>query len=66
MWLTILGIVAILYGIFTLYITWVKPPALWGIAKIQAFVSLLSLRGTEIFFSVFAVAMIALGLWLVL
>lgn len=63
--LTILGIAAILYGIVVLYITWAKPPSLWGIGKIQAFVSLLSLRGTEIFFSVVAVAMMVLGVWLV-
>jgi hypothetical protein len=64
--LTIVGIIAILYGVAVLYITWAKPPALWGIAKIQAFVSLLSLRGTEIFFSVVAVAVMAVGVWLLL
>lgn len=64
--LTIIAYVLILYGIFTLYIAYVKPKAIWNIGKIQGFVQLLSEKGTVIFFSIVGVAVIAGGVYLLL
>lgn len=64
--LTILAYALILYGVFTLYIAYVKPKAIWNIGKIQGFVQLLSEKGTVIFFSIVGVAVIAGGVYLLL
>lgn len=64
--LTIIAYALILYGIFTLYIAWVKPKAIWNIGKIQGFVQLLSEKGTVIFFSIIGIATIVGGAYLLL
>lgn len=63
--LTIIAYALILYGVFTLYIAYVKPKAIWNLGKIQSFVQLLSEKGTVIFFSIVGVATIAGGLYLI-
>ena len=62
--LTILAYALILYGVFTLYISYVKPKAIWNIGKIQGFVQLLSEKGTVIFFSIVGIATIVGGVLL--
>ena len=62
--LTIIAYALILYGIFTLYIAYVKPKAIWNIGKIQGFVQLLSEKGTVIFFSIVGIATIVGGVLL--
>ena len=62
--LTIIAYALLLYGVFTLYITWVKPKAIWNIGKIQGFVQLLSEKGTVIFFSIVGIATILGGVYL--
>ena len=62
--LTIIAYALILYGVFTLYIAWVKPKAIWNIGKIQGFVQLLSEKGTVIFFSIVGIATIVGGVLL--
>jgi hypothetical protein len=64
--LTIIAYVLILYGVFTLYIAFVKPKAIWNIGKIQGFVQLLSEKGTVIFFSIIGIATIVGGIYLLL
>jgi hypothetical protein len=64
--LTIIAYVLILYGIFTLYIAYVKPKAIWNLGKIQGFVQLLSEKGTVIFFSIVGVAAIVGGIFLLM
>ncbi len=64
--LTILAYALILYGVFTLYIAYVKPKAIWNIGKIQGFVQLLSEKGTVIFFSIVGIATIVGGVYLLL
>lgn len=59
--LTIIAYALILYGIFTLYIAFAKPKAIWNIGKIQGFVQLLSEKGTVIFFSIVGIATIVGG-----
>ncbi|HRJ75783.1 MAG TPA: hypothetical protein PLX90_07285 [Anaerolineales bacterium] len=64
--LTIIAYALILYGVFTLYIAYVKPKAIWNIGKIQGFVQLLSEKGTVIFFSIIGLVTIVGGAYLLL
>ena len=62
--LTIIAWALILYGIFTLYIAYAKPKAIWNLGKIQGFVQLLTEKGTVIFFSIVGIATIVGGVLL--
>lgn len=62
--LTVIAIALILYGIFTLFVAYVKPASVWDLGKIQGFVQLLSEKGTVIFFTVVGIATIAGGIYL--
>ena len=64
--LTIIAYALILYGVFTLYIAYVKPRAIWNLGKIQGFVQLLSERGTVIFFTIVGIATIAGGIYILM
>ena len=65
--LLILGIFLILYGLLCLVLgIFKKPPALWNLAKIQAFVKLLGVIGTQIFVTVFGVAALVGGIVLII
>lgn len=64
--LAIIAYALILYGVFTLYIAYVKPKAIWNLGKIQGFVQLLSEKGTVIFFSIVGIATIVGGAYLLL
>lgn len=64
--LTIIAYALILYGVFTLYIAYFKPKAIWKLGKIQGFVQLLSEKGTVIFFSIVGIAIIVAGVYLLL
>jgi hypothetical protein len=64
--LTIIAYALILYGIFTLYIAYFKPKAIWNIGKIQGFVQLLSEKGTVIFFSIVGLGTILGGAYILL
>jgi hypothetical protein len=59
--IAIIAYALILYGVFTLYIAYVKPKAIWNLGKIQGFVQLLSEKGTVVFFTVVGIATIAGG-----
>jgi hypothetical protein len=63
-WYPLLGLLALAYAGLVIFITVKKPEKLWQIGKIQAFVKVLGERGTEIFFYVFAVIFLVLGVWL--
>jgi hypothetical protein len=63
-WYPLLGLLALAYAGLVIFITVKKPEKLWQIGKIQAFVKVLGERGTEIFFYVFAVIFLVLGIWL--
>jgi hypothetical protein len=58
------GIVAIVYAVVVVVITVVKPEKIWKMKKIQLFEKVLGEKGTEIFFYIFAVAAVVLGVWL--
>ena len=63
-WYPILGLLAFVYAGVVFWMTYKKPEKLWGMAKIQAFVKALGEKGTEIFFYVWGVGFIILGVWL--
>ncbi len=60
----LLGLLAILYAIAVVYIAAKKPPKLWEMAKIRMFRKVLGEQGTVVFFYVFALLAIVLGIWL--
>ncbi|MDP3386632.1 MAG: hypothetical protein Q8S24_05325 [Eubacteriales bacterium] len=62
--LALLGLLAIIYAIFVAYIAAKKPPKLWEMAKIRMFRKVLGEKGTVIFFYVFALLAVVLGIWL--
>ena len=64
--LTIIAYALILYGVFTLYIAYFKPNAIWNLGKIQGFVQLLSEKGTGIFFSIVGIGTIVGGIFLLM
>jgi hypothetical protein len=64
--LTIIAYALILYGVFTLYIAYLKPKAIWNLGKIQGFVQLLSEKGTVVFFSIVGIATIVGGIYLLM
>ena len=60
----LLGMLAIAYGLFVLYVAFKKPAAIWNMAKIEAFKKVLKEQGTVIFFIIWGTGFIALGFWL--
>jgi hypothetical protein len=60
----LIGILLIVYAIAVVFLTLKKPESIWKMKKIQMFEKMLGVKGTEIFFYVFAVAAAALGIWL--
>lgn len=58
------GIIAIVYAVVVVVIAVVKPEKIWNMKKIELFKKVLGDRGTEIFFYVWAVGFVVLGVWL--
>lgn len=64
-WYPLLGLLALAYAGLVFYLAAAqKPTAIWNMAKIQMFVKVLGEKGTVIFFYVWAVAFVVLGIWL--
>ncbi len=63
--LALLGALLAAYGIFCIYVAFAKPPKIWTISKIQGFVKALTTTGTVIFFTVFGLAALGVGIWLI-
>jgi len=61
-----LGIGLILYAILVFWITSAKPEKLWNSGKIQGFVKFLGETGTTIFFIIFGLAALGVGIWLLI
>lgn len=59
------GILAIVYAAAVVVIAVVKPEKIWSMKKIELFKKVLGDRGTEIFFYVWALLFLVLGVWLV-
>ena len=62
--LALLGILAFVYGGLVFFITFKKPEKIWNIGKIKGFRKVLGEKGTEIFFYMFGLLALALGVWL--
>jgi len=58
------GILAIVYSIAVVVIAVVKPEKIWNMKKIELFKKVLGDRGTEIFFYIWAIGFVVLGVWL--
>lgn len=63
--MSIWGIVAIVYAAAVVVIAVVKPDKIWNMKKIELFKKVLGDRGTEIFFYVWALIFLVLGVWLI-
>lgn len=60
----LLGILALLYAGLVVYIALKKPVKMWEMAKIRGFRKVLGDKGTVIFFYIWAVVFLGLGIWL--
>lgn len=58
------GILAILYAAMVVIIAVLKPEKIWNMKKIQFFKKVLGETGTEIFFYIWALIFLVLGVWL--
>lgn len=63
--LAFLGILAFLYAGLVFYITFKKPDKIWNMAKINMFKKILGEKGTVIFFYIFGLLALVLGIWLI-
>lgn len=60
----LLGILAFVYAGIVFFITFKKPAVIWNMGKIKAFEKVLGEKSTVIFFYVFGLLAVALGIWL--
>ncbi len=58
------AIVCFVYSAVVIVLAVTKPKPIWRIKKIQLFEKYLGVKGTEIFFYVWALLMLVLGVWL--
>jgi len=62
--MTIWAILAFVYSALVIILTVTKPPTIWKIKKIQWFETHMGVKGTDIFFYIWALAFLVLGVWL--
>lgn len=60
----ILGVILIVYAVLVVVIAVMKPVSIWNMKKIEMFKKALGDRGTEIFFYIWALLALGLGIWL--
>ena len=65
-WWALLGIVAAAYGVFAIFVALKKPEKIWNMAKVQGFVKKIGEKGTTIWFCVFGLILIGVGVWLII
>ncbi len=58
------AIVCLLYAVVVIILAVTKPAAIWNMKKIQWFEKHMGAKGTEIFFYVWALLFLVLGVWL--
>ncbi|PKM53465.1 MAG: hypothetical protein CVV00_12240 [Firmicutes bacterium HGW-Firmicutes-5] len=58
------AIISIVYAAAVIVLAITKPAAIWNMKKIQMFEKVLGVKGTEIFFYVWALIFLVLGVWL--
>lgn len=62
--LALLGLILIVYAALVVYIAVKKPDKIWNMKKIEAFKKVLGENGTVYFFYFWALAALAVGIWL--
>lgn len=62
--IALLGLVLVLYGGAVIALTLKKPEKIWEMGKIKLFRKVLGEKGTDIFFMLFALVAMGVGLWL--
>jgi hypothetical protein len=60
------GILALLYAVAVVVIAVMKPEKIWNMKKIEMFKRFLGDKGTEIFFYIWALGFVFLGVWLLI
>jgi len=58
------AVLAILYAVMVIVIAVLKPEPIWKMKKIKIFIKILGDTGTEIFFYIWALMFLVLGVWL--
>ncbi|WZL82335.1 hypothetical protein QBE53_04315 [Vallitaleaceae bacterium 9-2] len=58
------AVLSLVYAAVVLVLAITKPAAIWKMKKIQLFEKVLGVKGTEVFFYVWALAFMVLGVWL--
>ncbi len=58
------GVLAVVYAVAVVVIAVVKPEIIWKMKKIEWFKKMLGDKGTEIFFYIWALLFLVLGIWL--
>lgn len=58
------GVLAVLYAAAVVVIAITKPEKIWNMKKIELFKKWMGEKGTEVFFYVWAVIFLVLGIWL--
>ena len=64
-WFALLGILIGAYGLFAIYIALKKPDKVWKMGKVQGFVKRFGEKGTVVWFCIFGVILVGIGIWLV-
>ncbi len=59
------GVLAVVYAVAVVVIAVVKPEKIWNMKKIVWFKKMLGDKGTEIFFYIWALLFLFLGIWLI-
>lgn len=62
--LALLGILAFIYAVLVFFIAFKKPDKIWNMAKINLLKKLLGEKGTVIFFYIWGILAVILGVWL--
>ena len=65
-WLALVGILAAAYGLFAIYVALKKPEKIWNMGKVQGFVKRFGEKGTAVWFSVFGLLLLGVGVWLII
>ncbi|MTI69666.1 MAG: hypothetical protein FH751_05350 [Firmicutes bacterium] len=60
----LLGLLALIYGGLVIFLAIKKPTKIWNMKKIQWFEKALGKKGTEIFFYIWSLLFVVLGIWL--
>ena len=63
---TVWGIILVVYAVVVIAIAIAKLGVIWRMSKIQAFVKILGEKGTAIFFLIFALVVMGIGIALIL